>query len=102
MMMVLAKTTSWREMIVGLRRLGMPHVLVATLLFMERYLHVLGAELGRMLTAPGSLVPLSIGALLAAAHEHDQHVAVAIVRAVGSRARRHDCPGLGRYTQDVG
>jgi cobalt/nickel transport system permease protein len=51
MMLVLAKTTSWRDMLVALRRLGMPQVLVATLLFMERYLHVLGDELGRMLIA---------------------------------------------------
>lgn len=50
-MMLLAHLTSWREMLVGLRRLGLPHVLVATLIFMERYLHVLGAELGRMMTA---------------------------------------------------
>ncbi|MGC8644249.1 MAG: energy-coupling factor transporter transmembrane component T family protein [Isosphaeraceae bacterium] len=50
-MMVLAHVTSWRELLVGLRRLGLPHVLVATLLFMERYLHVLGEELGRMMTA---------------------------------------------------
>ena len=51
MMMVLAKVTAWREMLVGLRRLGLPQVLMATLLFMERYLHVLGDELGRMMTA---------------------------------------------------
>ncbi len=50
-MLVLAQVTSWRELLVGLRRLGLPHVLVATLLFMERYLHVLGDELGRMMTA---------------------------------------------------
>jgi cobalt/nickel transport system permease protein len=51
MMLVLARVTVWRDMLVGLRRLGLPQILVATLLFMERYLHVLGDELGRMATA---------------------------------------------------
>jgi cobalt/nickel transport system permease protein len=51
MMLVLAQATPWREMLVALRRLRLPHVLVATLVFMERYLHVLGDELGRMVTA---------------------------------------------------
>lgn len=51
MMMVLARTTPWRDFLVGLRRLRLPQVLIATLMFMERYLHVLGNELERMTTA---------------------------------------------------
>jgi cobalt/nickel transport system permease protein len=34
-----------------MRRLGVPHVLVATLQLMERFIHVLGEELGRIRTA---------------------------------------------------
>lgn len=50
-MLLLAAVTPWRLVIQALHRLGMPRVLVATLLFMERYLHVLTDELGRMTTA---------------------------------------------------
>jgi len=48
MMLVLAKVTSWRDLLQAMLRLGVPRVLVATLQFMERYLHVLGDELARM------------------------------------------------------
>ena len=41
-----------RSDLAAMRRLGVPVVLVATLLFMERYLHVLGDELGRMTDRP--------------------------------------------------
>ncbi len=51
MMLALAAVTPWRKLVHALRRLGVPAVLVATLQFMERYLHVLGDELGRMMTA---------------------------------------------------
>ena len=48
MMLVLATVTSWLDLLQAMRRLGVPRVLVATLQFMERYLHVLGEELARM------------------------------------------------------
>jgi cobalt/nickel transport system permease protein len=51
MMLLLATVTPWRDLLLAMRRLGVPRVLVATLLFMERYLHVLLDELGRMITA---------------------------------------------------
>jgi cobalt/nickel transport system permease protein len=51
MMLLLAAVTPWRDLLLAMRRLGVPRVLVATLLFMERYLHVLLDELGRMITA---------------------------------------------------
>jgi cobalt/nickel transport system permease protein len=51
MMLLLSEVTTWRDLLAAMRRLGVPMVLVATLQFMERYLHVLGDELGRMLTA---------------------------------------------------
>lgn len=51
MMLILAAITSWHDLLLAMRRLGVPHVLVATLQLMERYIHVLGEELGRMRTA---------------------------------------------------
>ncbi len=48
MMLVLASMASWLEMLRAMRQLGVPRVLVATLQFMERYVHVLGEELARM------------------------------------------------------
>ena len=48
MMLVLAEVSSWLDLLQAMRRLGAPHVLVATLQFMARYVHVLGAELARM------------------------------------------------------
>ena len=49
--MTLAATTPMRRLLGGLGRLGVPAVLVSTLHFMIRYLHVLGDELGRMTLA---------------------------------------------------
>jgi cobalt/nickel transport system permease protein len=51
MMLVLGSVTPWRELLRAMRRLGVPAVLVATLQFMERYLHVLLDELQRMTRA---------------------------------------------------
>jgi cobalt/nickel transport system permease protein len=51
MMLVLGSVTPWRELLRAMRRLGVPGVLVATLQFMERYLHVLLDELQRMTRA---------------------------------------------------
>lgn len=50
-MLLLAAVTPWRLLIRAMHKLGVPLLLVATLLFMERYLHVLADELGRMTTA---------------------------------------------------
>jgi cobalt/nickel transport system permease protein len=49
--MVLAGVTPVPELLGGMRRLGAPAVLIATLHFMARYLHVLGDELARMVQA---------------------------------------------------
>jgi cobalt/nickel transport system permease protein len=50
-MIVLAGTTPFPRLLNGMRRLGVPLVLVATLQFMERYRHVLLEEIDRMATA---------------------------------------------------
>lgn len=50
-MIVLAGTTPFSRLLAGLRKLGVPAVLVATLQFMERYRHVLVDEVDRMATA---------------------------------------------------
>jgi cobalt/nickel transport system permease protein len=50
-MILLAGTTPFPRLLAGLRRLGLPPVLVATLQFMERYRHVLVEEVDRMATA---------------------------------------------------
>jgi cobalt/nickel transport system permease protein len=47
-MLVLAGTTPFHKLLTGLRALGVPPVLVATIQFMERYRHVLTGELERM------------------------------------------------------
>jgi cobalt/nickel transport system permease protein len=49
--LVLVNVTPFRKVLDGMRRLGMPLVLVATLQFMYRYLHVLAEELERMVLA---------------------------------------------------
>jgi cobalt/nickel transport system permease protein len=49
--LTLAATTPMRHLLGGLGRLGVPAVLVSTLHFMMRYLHVLGDELSRMAQA---------------------------------------------------
>ena len=50
-MLVLVNVTPFRKLLVAMRRLGMPAVLVSTLQFMYRYLHVLADELDRMVKA---------------------------------------------------
>jgi cobalt/nickel transport system permease protein len=49
--LVLSGVTSFARLLNAMRRLGIPLVLVATLHFMVRYVHVLGDELGRMTQA---------------------------------------------------
>jgi cobalt/nickel transport system permease protein len=51
MMLVLAGTTPFHEVLRAMRRLGVPLVLVATIQFMDRYRHVLIDELDRMARA---------------------------------------------------
>lgn len=49
--LTLSGTTPFRRLLVGLGRLGVPTVLVSTLHFMGRYIHVLADELARMTQA---------------------------------------------------
>ncbi len=49
--LLLVQVTPFRTLLVGMRRLGMPGTLVATLQFMYRYLFVLTEELDRMVKA---------------------------------------------------
>lgn len=49
--LVLANVTPFPRLLEGLRRLGAPAALVATLHFLYRYVHVLADELGRMVQA---------------------------------------------------
>jgi cobalt/nickel transport system permease protein len=49
--LVLVNVTPFRKLLAAMRRLGMPPVLVSTLQFMYRYLHVLADELDRMVQA---------------------------------------------------
>ncbi len=51
MLLVLGSVTSFPRLLGGMRRLGVPAVLVATLHFMYRYVHVLGDEADRMIQA---------------------------------------------------
>jgi cobalt/nickel transport system permease protein len=48
---VLSAVTPFARILTAMRQLGVPSVLVATLHFMVRYIHVLGEELGRMVQA---------------------------------------------------
>ena len=48
---VLSGVTPFAKLLDAMRRLGVPIILVATLHFMVRYIHVLGDELGRMVQA---------------------------------------------------
>jgi cobalt/nickel transport system permease protein len=90
MMLVLAALASWGELLRAMRRLGIPRVLVATLEFMERYLHVLGDELGRMTNAHRArsfhssailswrVLPGTIGMLLLRSFERSERVHAAM------------------------
>ena len=95
-MLVLAAVTPWRLLIRAMHKLGVPRVLVATLLFMERYVHVLADELGRMTIARRAR-SFRRGNILSwtTAHEHDRHALPPLLRACGSSPRRHDRPGMG-------
>jgi len=49
--LTLVNVTPFRTLLIAMRGLGMPALLVSTLQFMYRYLHVLTQELDRMVTA---------------------------------------------------
>ena len=90
-MLVLAGVTPFHKLLAGLRKLGVPLVLVATLQFMERYRHVLLDELDRMATArrartftrggavPWSLLTGLIGMLFLRTFERAERVHGAMV-----------------------
>jgi cobalt/nickel transport system permease protein len=90
-MLVLAGVTPFRRLLVAMRRLGMPAVLVSTLQFMYRYLHVLADELDRMIQARRSrtfrrsgrldwgLLTSLIGVLFLRAFERGERVHAAMV-----------------------
>jgi cobalt/nickel transport system permease protein len=50
-MMVLVGVTPFRNLLAAMGRLGLPTLIVSTLQFMERQVHILGDELGRMVQA---------------------------------------------------
>ena len=50
-MMVLVAVTPFRDLLAAMGRLGMPSMIVSTLQFMERQIHILGSELARMVQA---------------------------------------------------
>jgi cobalt/nickel transport system permease protein len=50
-MAVLIHVTPFRVLLAAMGRLGMPRLMVTTLQFMERQIHILGDELGRMVQA---------------------------------------------------
>jgi cobalt/nickel transport system permease protein len=90
-MLVLTGVTPFPKLLGAMRRLGMPLVLVATLQFMYRYLHVLADELDRMLKARRSrtfrrsgrldwgLLTSLIGVLFVRAFERGERVHAAMV-----------------------
>jgi cobalt/nickel transport system permease protein len=89
--LVLVNVTPFHKLLAALRRLGMPRVLVATLQFMYRYLHVLADELDRMLKARRSrtfrragrldwgLLTGLIGVLFVRAFERGERVHAAMI-----------------------
>jgi cobalt/nickel transport system permease protein len=89
--LVLTAVTPFPNLLGAMRRLGMPLVLVATLQFMYRYLHVLADELDRMLKARRSrtfrrsgqldwgLLTGLIGVLFVRAFERGERVHAAMV-----------------------
>ncbi len=102
-MLVLAAVTPWHLLVRAMHKLGLPRVLVATLLFMERYVHVLADELGRMSIARRART-FRRGNILSwsTAHEPDRDALPALFRACGSSPRRHDRPGMGWDAADAG
>jgi cobalt/nickel transport system permease protein len=105
-LMTLAGTTPLRHLLVGLGRLGMPAILVSTLHFMIRYLHVLADESARMAQARRSrtfrrsgrlgwgLLTGLIGMLLIRSFERGERVhAAMLARGWDGQIRMLDGPG---------
>ncbi len=89
--LTLAATTEPQDVLVGLRRLRMPDPIVQIMGFMLRYLDVVTAELGRMLTAMRSrgcdprsprhwpVLARSLGALFIRSYERGERVHLAML-----------------------
>ncbi len=89
--LTLAATTEPQSVLVGLRRLRMPDLIVQIMGFMLRYLDVVSAELGRMLTAMRSrgydprsprhwpVLARSLGALFIRSYERGERVHLAML-----------------------
>ncbi len=95
MMLVLATVSSWLDLLQAMRRLGVPRVLVATLQFMERYVHVLGEELARMAQARCPYVSAGKSSLLETADGNAGLAPFEVLRTGGKSPLRNACPGLG-------
>jgi cobalt/nickel transport system permease protein len=90
-LLVLVNVTPFRKLLAAMRRLGVPLVLVSTLQFMYRYLHVLADELDRMVQARRSrtfrrsgrldwgLLTSLIGVLFIRAFERGERVHAAMI-----------------------
>ncbi len=89
--LTLAATTDPQDLLRGLQRLRMPDLLVQIMGFMIRYLHVVTAELGRMMTALRSrgcdprsprhwpVLARSLGALFIRSYERGERVHLAML-----------------------
>ncbi len=96
-MIVLAGTTPFPRLLMGMRRLGVPVVLVATLQSMERFRHVLVDEVDRMATArKARYVQPPRHAVVEPARRIDRHAVPADSGARRAGARRDGRPGLDR------
>jgi cobalt/nickel transport system permease protein len=89
--LMLAATTEPQDVILGLRRLRMPDLIVQIMGFMLRYLDVVSAEMGRMVTAMRSrgcdprsprhwpVLARSLGALFIRSYERGERVHLAML-----------------------
>lgn len=114
--LTMAATTDPQDVLTGLRRLWMPDLIVQIMGFMLRYLDVVSAEMGRMMTAMRSrgcnprsprhwpVLARSLGALFIRSYERGERVHLAMLArgydgtlptfeprvASGARAPRHE------------
>jgi cobalt/nickel transport system permease protein len=89
--LTLAATTDPRDVLLGLRRLRMPDLIVQIMGFMLRYLDLVSAEMGRMVTAMRSrgcdprsprhwpMLARSLGALFIRSYERGERVHLAML-----------------------
>ncbi len=89
--LTLAATTDQQDVLIGLRRLRLPDLIVQIMGFMLRYLNVVTAELGRMITAMRSrgcdprsprhwpVLARSLGALFIRSYERGERVHLAML-----------------------